>query len=141
MTAISAVTQIRLCTRSMKAVTVMGCDCISRSGEVARLGKRFASAINCSYNKRGISFNRAKRDKTLAERGLDFCHAKHVLAGTHLTRRDDRREDGEPRLITAGMLDDRIVIIAWTPQGIARRIISMRKANGREIKGLTPDLA
>ena len=88
-----------------------------------------------------ITFNRTKRDKTLAERGLDFRHAKHVFAGTHLTRTDHRREYGEPRFITAGMLDDRIVIIAWTPRGVARRIISMRRANGREIKRLTPDLA
>ena len=88
-----------------------------------------------------ITFNRTKRDKTLADRGLDFRHAKYVFAGTHLTRMDDRREYGEPRFITAGMLDDRIVIIAWTPRGVARRIISMRRANGREIKRLTPDLA
>jgi uncharacterized protein len=54
---------------------------------------------------------------------------------------DDRREYGEPRFITAGMLDDRIVIIAWTPRGVARRIISMRRANGREIKRLAADLA
>jgi hypothetical protein len=33
-TAISAVTQISLCIRSMNAVTVMGCDCMPRSGEV-----------------------------------------------------------------------------------------------------------
>jgi uncharacterized DUF497 family protein len=54
---------------------------------------------------------------------------------------DDRREYGEPRFIMAGVLDDRIVIIAWTPRRIARRIISMRKTNGREIERLTPDLA
>ena len=88
-----------------------------------------------------ITFNRTKRDKTLAERGLDFRHAMYVFAGTYLTRTDDRRDYGEPRFITAGMLDDRIVIIAWTPRGVARRIISIRRANGREIKRLAPDLA
>jgi uncharacterized DUF497 family protein len=88
-----------------------------------------------------ITFDRAKRNKALAERGLDFRRAKHVFTGTHLTRVDDRREYGELRFVTAGMLDERIVIIAWTPRGVARRIISMRKANGREIKRLAPDLA
>jgi uncharacterized DUF497 family protein len=33
------------------------------------------------------------------------------------------------------------VIIVWTARGRARRIISMRKANGREIKRLSPYLA
>jgi hypothetical protein len=36
---------------------------------------------------------------------------------------------GEPRFITAGRLDERMVVIAWTPRGIARRVTSMRKAN------------
>jgi len=88
-----------------------------------------------------ITFNRAKREKTLAERGLDFRRAKEVFAGTHLTRIDDRKDYGEARYISTGRLDDRIVIIAWTQRGSARRIISMRKANEREIKRLAPYLA
>jgi uncharacterized DUF497 family protein len=31
-----------------------------------------------------------------------------------------------------GFLDGRMVVVAWTPRGEARRIISMRKANERE---------
>jgi uncharacterized DUF497 family protein len=38
------------------------------------------------------------------------------------------------RAVTFGRLDDQIVVIVWTAGGRARRIISMRKANGREIK-------
>jgi hypothetical protein len=59
----------------------------------------------------------------------------------HLTRIDDRRDYGEPRFISAGRLDERIVVIVWTPRGRARRVISMRKANEREIKRLAPQLA
>lgn len=59
----------------------------------------------------------------------------------HLTRADDRRDYGEPRFISAGTLDERVVIIVWTPRGRARRVISMRKANEREIKKLAPHLA
>ncbi|MGH8217802.1 MAG: BrnT family toxin [Steroidobacteraceae bacterium] len=88
-----------------------------------------------------ITFNRAKREKTLAERGLDFRRAKEVFAGLHLTRIDDRRDYGELRFISAGKLDERIVIVTWTPRGVARRVISMRKANEREIKRLAPHLA
>jgi uncharacterized DUF497 family protein len=88
-----------------------------------------------------ITFNRAKRDKTLKERGLDFRRAREVFAAPHMTRADDRREYGEQRFITAGRLDERIVVIVWTPRGNARRVISMRKANEREIKALAPHLA
>ncbi|SEG35954.1 hypothetical protein SAMN05216242_1631, partial [Thauera chlorobenzoica] len=43
------------------------------------------------------------------------------------------REDySEPRHITVGKLDGRMVVMVWTPRGEARRIISMRKANERE---------
>ena len=32
-----------------------------------------------------------------------------------------------------GVLDGRMVVMVWTPRGEVRRIISMRKANEREI--------
>jgi uncharacterized DUF497 family protein len=83
-----------------------------------------------------ITFDPAKRDKTLAERGLDFRRAKELFEGAHLTRSDSRRDYGEERFITAGWLDARIVLIVWTPRGRARRVISMRKANARETKAL-----
>jgi uncharacterized DUF497 family protein len=87
-----------------------------------------------------IRFDQAKRDKTLEERGLDFARADEIFAGQHLTRIDNRQGYGEDRYITAGMLDGRIVIMVWTPRGETCRIISMRKANEREIKRLQAHL-
>ena len=88
-----------------------------------------------------ITFDPLKRAATLYKRGLDFKQAKEVFEGIHLTRADDRRDYGEPRIISAGTLDGRIVVMVWTSRGSARRIISMRKANAREIKKLAPHLA
>ncbi len=79
-----------------------------------------------------ITFDIAKRDKTLAERGIDFMDAALVFEGRHFTLADDRREYGEARFITVGLLHERMVVMVWTPRGEARRIISMRKANERE---------
>ena len=79
-----------------------------------------------------ITFDPVKRDRTLAERELDFAHADQVFAGTHFTLDDDRFDYGEVRLITVGMLNERMVVLVWTPRGEARHIISMRKANERE---------
>ena len=80
-----------------------------------------------------ITFNPAKRAKTLADRGLDFSRAGGIFERPHATRADSRKEYGERRLITVGYLDGRLVVVIWTSRGRARRIISMRKANEREI--------
>ena len=80
-----------------------------------------------------IEFDQTKRAQTLSERGLDFAHAAKVFVGTVTTTPDERRDYGEPRFITAGTLDGRTVVLVWTPRGEARRIISMRYANEREI--------
>jgi uncharacterized DUF497 family protein len=85
-----------------------------------------------------ISCNRAKRERTLRERGLDMRRGKEVFAGLHLTRIDDRFDYGELRFITAGWLDSRLVVFAWTPRGVPRRIISMRHCHEREAKRLRP---
>jgi hypothetical protein len=79
-----------------------------------------------------IEFDSDKRNKTLSARGLDFARAGEVFAKRHLTDEDCREDYMEQRYITAGTLDERIVIVVWTPRGEARRIISMRKANERE---------
>ena len=95
--------------------------------------------IFCS-NKRAmdIVFDQAKRDATLENRGLDMARAGEVFDGTTLTAEDDRRDYGETRFITVGHLDGRMVFVAWTPRGPARRIISMRKANEREQRKYRP---
>ncbi|WP_245580297.1 BrnT family toxin [Niveispirillum irakense] len=79
-----------------------------------------------------ITFDPTKRDRTLAERGLDFADAAQVFAGLTFTMKDDRFDYREERFISAGMLADRMVVIVWTPTEDGRRIISMRKANERE---------
>ncbi|MGB6538400.1 MAG: BrnT family toxin [Xanthobacteraceae bacterium] len=79
-----------------------------------------------------ITYDPAKRDWTLRQRGLDFEDAREVFAGWTIDVPDVRRDYGEPRINTVGYLGDRMVIVCWTPRGDSRRIISMRKANERE---------
>jgi uncharacterized protein len=79
-----------------------------------------------------IRYDPAKRNRTLAERGLDFEDAPAVFAGTTVTLEDDRRDYGETRYQTFGLLNGRLVALVWTPRGTARHVISMRKANDRE---------
>jgi uncharacterized DUF497 family protein len=79
-----------------------------------------------------IDYDPVKRKRTLSERWLDFARASEIFAGHHFTAEDAREDYSEPRFITVGLVDDRMVVMVWTPRGKVRRIISMRKANERE---------
>lgn len=81
-----------------------------------------------------ITYDPAKRNRTLVERELDFERVKEVFSGVTLTIDDDRQHYGEARSITMGLLDERIVVIVWTWRDETCRVISMRKANEREIR-------
>jgi len=79
-----------------------------------------------------VEFDAAKRAGTLEQRGLDMARAGEVFEGATLTIEDDRMDYRETRYITIGFLDERMVVLVWTPRGDVHRIISMRKANDRE---------
>ena len=87
-----------------------------------------------------VSFDPAKRVRTLAERDLDFEDAELVFAGTTIEIDDTRRNYGERRIICYGLLAGRIVVVGYTPRGSARHVFSMRKANDREKARLAPYL-
>ncbi len=93
----------------------------------------------CSYNNHvAITFDQAKRAKTLAKRGLDFADAELVFAGVNLEVEDTRKHYGEVRIICYGLLEERMVVLAYTPRGADRHIFSMRKANEREQTRIAP---
>jgi uncharacterized DUF497 family protein len=88
-----------------------------------------------------VTFDPAKRAKTITKRGLDFADAQQVFLGNHITIADDRKDYGEQRFITIGFLASRMVVLDWTARQGTRRIVSMRKANDREQKIFAPRLA
>jgi uncharacterized DUF497 family protein len=87
-----------------------------------------------------VTFDPAKRARTLAERGLDFAEAVMVFEGLTLEVEDDRRDYGEIRIVCYGLLNGRMVVVGYTPRGAARHIFSMRKANERERQRIGPSL-
>jgi uncharacterized DUF497 family protein len=78
-----------------------------------------------------ITFDPAKRVRTLLERDLDVAQAAEVSGGT-IDIPDIRHDCGETRIMSVGHLRGRMVIVIWTPRNEARHVISMRKANDRE---------
>ena len=110
---------------------------ITDPGVVAELAKAcFRSYINSVP----ITYDKAKREVTLSERGLDFEDAKHVFAGPTFETVDQRRDYGEKRIVCFGLLDDRLVVVGYTPRGADRHVFSMRKANDREQARISPIL-
>ena len=79
-----------------------------------------------------ITFDPAKRDKMLNERGLDFADAEHVFAGPKFQFVDDRFDYGKVRVTTVGLLRGRMTVVVWTQRGDDRHVFSMRKANAKE---------
>jgi uncharacterized DUF497 family protein len=85
-----------------------------------------------------ITYDPAKREQTLQDRGLDFEDAPLVFAGLTVEVEDTRKDYGEKRIICFGQLEGRLVVIGYTPRGAVRHIFSMRKANDREQIRLAP---
>jgi len=85
-----------------------------------------------------LTFDPAKRQKALLERGLDFEDASLVFEGVTVEIEDTRKDYGEVRMICFGLLEGRMVVVGYTPRGSDRHIFSMRKANDREQTRLAP---
>ena len=85
-----------------------------------------------------ITFDPLKRERALAERGLDFADAEMVFEGVTFEIENTRKDYGEQRIICFGLLVQRMVVIGYTPRGADRHVFSMRKANEREKARIAP---
>lgn len=82
-----------------------------------------------------IEYDIVKNIKNIRERGLSFDLAKSLDLETALTWQDLRYDyNNEKRFISIGYIEDRLYSIVFTPRGEVMRVISLRKANLREVK-------
>jgi len=81
-----------------------------------------------------MSFDPAKNERNIAERGLSFDLAAEFEWADALIVQDDRRDYGEPRFQAPGYIGERLHVLVFTPRGQALHVISLRKANLREVK-------
>lgn len=79
-----------------------------------------------------FSWHEPKRQITLKRRGLDFAHAEQVFMGPTFTFEDDRKDYGEQRWVSLGLLREKVVVIVHTESEDEIRIISMREADKDE---------
>ncbi len=79
-----------------------------------------------------LTWDEAKRQAALAERGIDFADAGYIFSGPMFEFEDVRRDYGECRMICFGLLAGRMMAVGYVQRGDKRHIFSMRKANERE---------
>ena len=78
--------------------------------------------------------DRGKEDRNLAERSLSMDLAEHLDWATALIWEDTRKDYGERRYCVLGFIGERLHSVVFTPRDGKPRVISLRKANKREVK-------
>src|ERR1700694_2586483 len=73
-----------------------------------------------------------KERENIRNHGVDFVTTSQIWDRLGFERVDDRRDYGEVRFLAFGEIEDRVLAVVFTQRGMARRIISARKANPRE---------
>jgi hypothetical protein len=77
----------------------------------------------------------AKDEANRQKHGISFDEARHIFDGAILTRTDTRQDYGEERRISLGALSPEVVLVVVHTERAGRiRLISARRANGRERK-------
>lgn len=81
-----------------------------------------------------LEWDEQKRAATLEDRGLDFADVALIDWDAALTLEDTRQPYPETRFITIAPIRGRLCVVAWCYRNDALRVISLRKANAREVK-------
>jgi hypothetical protein len=81
-----------------------------------------------------ITFDPAKNEWNLRERGLSFERAADFEFDTAVSVEDRRHDYGERRIVAVGYLDGRLHVLCFTTTSAGIRVISFRKANAREAR-------
>lgn len=81
-----------------------------------------------------ISFDPAKNEKNIRERGLSFECVADVDFNQAAIAVDNRRDYGETRYVALCYLDQRLHVLCFTETDTGIHVISFRKANNREAK-------
>jgi hypothetical protein len=81
-----------------------------------------------------ITFDPAKDAANLAKHGVSLELARTLEWGTLRAKTDTRRDYGETRKIGYALIGTRLYCVVFTDRGKERRLISLRKANSREVR-------
>ncbi len=80
-----------------------------------------------------FEWDEAKRRTNLAKHAVDFVSVANFDWDTAIEVEDVRRHYGERRWRTLGMIGDRLHVLIYTRRGGRLRVISLRRANDKEV--------
>ena len=87
-----------------------------------------------TINRMEILFDPAKDASNIEKHGVSLADMLEFEWDEAVTWTDQRHEYGEHRLIGLGYIGNRLFSVVFVDRGAERRIISLRKANPREVK-------
>jgi uncharacterized DUF497 family protein len=84
---------------------------------------------------RSFTADPAKNARNIELRGIDLVAGAQAFDfGTAVVAVDDRKDYGEVREVAAGFIGPRLHVLVFTMRGETCHVISLRKANKREIR-------
>lgn len=80
-----------------------------------------------------ITYDPGKNETNIRERGISFTRAADFEWSSALVVEDTRKDYGEPRFQALGFIEERLHMLVFTPRDPDTHVISLRKANKREV--------
>jgi uncharacterized DUF497 family protein len=81
-----------------------------------------------------FDWDKAKRADNLVKHGIDFADVEGFEWDSAIIAADARRDYGELRYSAFGLIEDRLFSLVFTPRAGKVRVISLRRANRREVR-------
>jgi uncharacterized DUF497 family protein len=81
-----------------------------------------------------LSYDSAKNDSNIQKHGLSLAQARLLEWVTALEWIDGRKNYGEERRVALVLMEQRLYCIVYVELKIGVRVISLRKANVREVE-------
>jgi uncharacterized DUF497 family protein len=91
-----------------------------------------------------VEWDDSKDDENVRKHNIPLRFAELIFQGPFVEEEDTRRDYGETRFKAVGPIVDfnnRIFVAIYTWRGVDRRIISLRRANDREIRKYQANVA
>ncbi|HQR84932.1 MAG: hypothetical protein B7Y05_24690 [Polynucleobacter sp. 24-46-87] len=80
-----------------------------------------------------LSYDSAKNDSNIAKHGLSLSEARLLDWDSAICWVDERKNYGEERCVALALIKQRLYCVVYVELKIGKRIISLRKANNREM--------
>ncbi len=80
------------------------------------------------------SFDPGKNEADIQSRGLPFSLVEPLDWSRAIIEEDLRHDDSAHRYLALGHIDERLYAVVFTPRAGLIHVISLRKANVREVK-------